>query len=231
MKDERGRMTLTLRVIAFRDPTFRNLRPVSRSFRPGGAKGRDSEAHAKRGIILPRSSFILDTCGRGRPHVAEYANKEHTMLIVDSQIHIWQNGKMSPHHRQIPTYSARRCAGRDDIGRRRLRGHPSARLARRGRSTCWPSRRCASTRTSSASSGISTCRARIARRSSRTGANGRACSGSGLPSASRTRRRGGPTARSTGSGRRARRRTCASAFSPAGRPSRHSARSPSGIPA
>ncbi len=28
------------------------------------------------------------------------------MLIVDSQIHIWQNGKMSPHHRQDPTYSA-----------------------------------------------------------------------------------------------------------------------------
>ena len=28
------------------------------------------------------------------------------MLIVDSQIHIWKNGKMSPHHRQDPTYSA-----------------------------------------------------------------------------------------------------------------------------
>ena len=28
------------------------------------------------------------------------------MLIVDSQIHIWQNGKMSAHRRQIPTYSA-----------------------------------------------------------------------------------------------------------------------------
>lgn len=28
------------------------------------------------------------------------------MLIVDSQIHIWKNGKMSEHHRQIPTYSA-----------------------------------------------------------------------------------------------------------------------------
>ncbi len=27
------------------------------------------------------------------------------MLIIDSQIHIWQNGKMSPHHRQNPTYS------------------------------------------------------------------------------------------------------------------------------
>jgi predicted TIM-barrel fold metal-dependent hydrolase len=28
------------------------------------------------------------------------------MLIVDSQIHIWENGKMSPHHRQDATYSA-----------------------------------------------------------------------------------------------------------------------------
>ena len=28
------------------------------------------------------------------------------MLIVDSQIHIWKNFKMSPHHRQDPTYSA-----------------------------------------------------------------------------------------------------------------------------
>ena len=27
------------------------------------------------------------------------------MLIVDSQIHLWQNAKMSAHHRQIPTYS------------------------------------------------------------------------------------------------------------------------------
>jgi len=27
------------------------------------------------------------------------------MLIIDSQIHIWQNGKMSSHHRQNPTYS------------------------------------------------------------------------------------------------------------------------------
>jgi hypothetical protein len=27
------------------------------------------------------------------------------MLIVDSQIHLWQNGRMSAHHCQIPTYS------------------------------------------------------------------------------------------------------------------------------
>ncbi|OGT80866.1 MAG: hypothetical protein A3H91_17165 [Gammaproteobacteria bacterium RIFCSPLOWO2_02_FULL_61_13] len=27
------------------------------------------------------------------------------MLIVDSQLHLWQNSKMTAHHRQIPTYS------------------------------------------------------------------------------------------------------------------------------
>jgi predicted TIM-barrel fold metal-dependent hydrolase len=27
------------------------------------------------------------------------------MLIVDSQIHLWENALMSPHHRQVPTYS------------------------------------------------------------------------------------------------------------------------------
>src|SRR6202521_1329931 len=30
---------------------------------------------------------------------------KNAMLIVDSQIHIWENSKMSAHHRQIPTYS------------------------------------------------------------------------------------------------------------------------------
>ena len=27
------------------------------------------------------------------------------MIIVDSQIHLWENARMSPHHRQIPTYA------------------------------------------------------------------------------------------------------------------------------
>ena len=27
------------------------------------------------------------------------------MPIVDSQIHIWEDARMSPQHRQIPTYS------------------------------------------------------------------------------------------------------------------------------
>src|ERR1700682_2437810 len=30
---------------------------------------------------------------------------KNAMLIVDSQIDIWENSKMSAHHRQIPTYS------------------------------------------------------------------------------------------------------------------------------
>ena len=28
------------------------------------------------------------------------------MQIVDSQIHLWENARMSPQHRQIPTYNA-----------------------------------------------------------------------------------------------------------------------------
>src|SRR5712691_3582016 len=46
--------------------------------------------------------------GVGLPRRGVYATRsmEEAMLIVDSQIHIWQNGKMSAHHRQIPTYSA-----------------------------------------------------------------------------------------------------------------------------
>src|SRR5712671_4412776 len=27
------------------------------------------------------------------------------MMIVDSQIHLWENARMTPHHRQIPTYA------------------------------------------------------------------------------------------------------------------------------
>src|SRR5256886_9770997 len=31
--------------------------------------------------------------------------RKSTMLIVDSQIHLWENARMSPQHRQIPTYN------------------------------------------------------------------------------------------------------------------------------
>jgi len=27
------------------------------------------------------------------------------MMIVDSQIHLWEGARMSPHHRQVPTYA------------------------------------------------------------------------------------------------------------------------------
>jgi len=65
------------------------------------------------------------------------------MLIVRSQIHIWQNGKMSAHHRQIPTYSA------DDARQMARPGsmsviHPPQ-LPRRGGHVS-PSRRCACTK-------------------------------------------------------------------------------------
>ncbi len=53
------------------------------------------------------------------------------MLIVNSQIHIWEDAKMSPHHRQIPTYSM------DDALKEMAEAgvdaavHPSAQHARR----------------------------------------------------------------------------------------------------
>ena len=51
------------------------------------------------------------------------------MLIVDSQIHIWENAKMSGHHRQIPTYSKDDALKEMARGRRRCRVDPSAELA------------------------------------------------------------------------------------------------------
>src|SRR5262252_6364293 len=38
-------------------------------------------------------------------HQSRITPSEANMLIVDSQIHVWQNAKMSGQHRQIPTYS------------------------------------------------------------------------------------------------------------------------------
>src|SRR5439155_23307379 len=52
-------------------------------------------AHGLQPADAPRAIAMLTQPSRGRT----------AMLIVDSQIHLWQNSKMSPHHRQIPTYS------------------------------------------------------------------------------------------------------------------------------
>ena len=109
-----------------------------------------------------------------------------------------------------PDLFGRRCAGRDGLGRGRLRGDPSAQLARRGGQRA--------RRRGGAPAPGQVLHPRALRppepgsreASSPTGASGRACSGSGSPSTSRIRRRGGPTARSTGSGRPARRRDCPS---------------------
>jgi len=43
------------------------------------------------------------------------AQKEHVMLIVDSQIHIWKNGlPTNPAHRQIAVYSQDDAPGEMD---------------------------------------------------------------------------------------------------------------------
>src|SRR5712691_10331359 len=62
-----------------------------------GPVGRDDRRTSRRlGDCLPvAGGAILPSSGHGRS----------AMQIVDSQIHIWENGKMSAHHRQIPTYS------------------------------------------------------------------------------------------------------------------------------
>src|SRR6185369_12878118 len=40
-----------------------------------------------------------------RMPVRTTARRSSQMLIVDSQIHLWENARMSPHHRQVPTYA------------------------------------------------------------------------------------------------------------------------------
>ena len=135
------------------------------------------------------------------------------MLIVDSQIHLWQNGKMSAHHRQIPTYSVddalaeMASAGVDcavihppsalgeavDVLAVAVRRHP-AKFCILGHFDLQSADR----------ENI------VAHWRERPGMLGFRY----LPS--RIRRRGGPMARSTGSGRRARRRDCPSDSWPAG---------------
>src|SRR5207244_565212 len=41
----------------------------------------------------------------GTSHRTGVTGRRNAMQIVDSQIHLWENAKMSPQHRQIPTYS------------------------------------------------------------------------------------------------------------------------------
>ena len=77
------------------------------------------------------------------------------MQIVDSQIHLWENARMSPQHRQIPTYSMD-----DALQEMAGAGVDAAVIIRPARwerrSTSWRSTRCANTRTNSVSWEIST---------------------------------------------------------------------------
>jgi hypothetical protein len=154
--------------------------------------------------------------------------QEDAMLIVNSQIHLWQNGKMSAHHRQIPTYSVD-----DALAEMASAGvdcaviHPPSSLGEAVNALAveavrrHPDKFCIL--------GHFDLESPDRENTSPIGASGRAWSGFGSPSTSRSRRRGGPMARSSGSGRRARRRDCPSGSWPAGT-WRGSRRSPSGIP-
>src|SRR6267378_1133288 len=73
------------------------------------ANGSDRCADCRSSSIIPnpRSPGVVDPSGKadhGEAQLNPRSGKNAT-LIVDSQIHIWENSKMSAHHRQIPTYS------------------------------------------------------------------------------------------------------------------------------
>src|SRR3977135_4408133 len=55
----------------------------------------------------PSLAGVVDPSGKADHGEAQLNPRsgKNAMLIVDSQIHIWENSKMSAHHRQIPTYS------------------------------------------------------------------------------------------------------------------------------
>src|ERR1700756_3818659 len=48
----------------------------------------------------------------------------HSMLIVDAQIHLWEKGTPSAHHRQAPYSAEQALAGMDEAGVDRALVHP-----------------------------------------------------------------------------------------------------------
>src|SRR5262245_53134308 len=73
--------------------------PAERPSRSSGSSSASSAAPERRKAVGCQDAALAVRLCYGRRHA------EVTMLIVDSQIHLWQNAKMSAHHRQIPTYS------------------------------------------------------------------------------------------------------------------------------
>src|SRR3984893_19353609 len=95
------------------------------------------------------------------------------MLTVDAQIHLWQKGTPSAHHRQEPYSAEQAIAGMDEDGVDRALIDPV--LWDRTR-TSWRSKRCANTPTALRSWAGSISTIPTAATSSRTGRSGRACS-------------------------------------------------------
>ena len=54
---------------------------------------------------IPRRLLQCTRAVEGVGQRTGVTERRNTMQIVDSQIHLWENARMSPQHRQIPTYS------------------------------------------------------------------------------------------------------------------------------
>src|ERR1041385_9448337 len=70
-------------------------------------------------FLLPPlcSGHLSVAFGRAmREHLARRRNKEALMLIVDGQIHLWEKGTPSAHHRQEPYSAEQAIAGMDEAG-------------------------------------------------------------------------------------------------------------------
>jgi hypothetical protein len=183
------------------------------------AAARQTRSRWRCGTDAPRLArdFTVGSTRSSWPSIQQ----EASMLIVDSQIHIWQNGKMSAQHRQIPTYSVDDAlAEMASAGVDAAVIHPPSSLGEAVNVLAVEAARLPEVRP-----GISIS-ARIARTSL---ARASGMLGFGSPSTSPTRRPGGRMARSTGSGRLARKPDCPSGSWPVGTWRRWRG-SPSGTP-
>ena len=150
------------------------------------------------------------------------------MLIVDGQIHLWEKGTPSAHHRQQPYSAEQAIAGMDEAGVDRALIHPvlwDPDFERAGDVEAGS----ANTRTVLRSWAGSTLTPRTGADPSRIGRSGRGCSACASIQTSGTRNPGSPTAPSIGCGpppsapkcrcHSGRRRSCRwSAISPNGTP-------------
>jgi predicted TIM-barrel fold metal-dependent hydrolase len=75
--------------------------------------------------LPPRSGYFSVAFGLAlREHLAIFRNGKPAMIIVDGQIHLWEKGTPSAHHRQQPYLAEQAIAGMDAAGVDRALIHP-----------------------------------------------------------------------------------------------------------